>query len=155
MNDKLFDFNNPYTAFLVVSTAITILLVLSRLFLKFHVLLWKGTLISYIVFVVFLLMGVAYEHTPLGDTPFYRGVFNVLSAILLVPGLLIYGLIPGVIKPCPSDFDVFGWHLAGFLFYAIVIWGIMKAIKINKEPVASEKKQDDNVEKQTPTETKT
>jgi hypothetical protein len=100
-----------------------------------------------------MLMGVAYEHSPLGDTPSYRMVFNTLSAILLVPGMLIYGLFPGTIKMCPSIFDEFAISTIGFLFYAIVIWGIMKLIKINKEPEAAQNKQGDNLEKQPPTET--
>jgi hypothetical protein len=148
MTDKLLDFNNPYTAFIAVSTAITILFVLARLVLKLRLLLWKGTLISFIIFIIFLIMGVAYEHSPLGDTPIYRMVFNTLSAILLVPGLLIYSLIPGVIKPCPSDFDVFGWHLAAFIFYAIVFWGVVKAIKVNKELNAYGKNTDNNIAKE-------
>jgi hypothetical protein len=151
MDDELFI--NPYAAFLVVATAITILILLLRLFFKRCVLLWKSALISYIVFVVFLLMGVAYENTSLGDTLLYRLAFNAFSVILLAPGLLIYGLIPGFIKPCPSDFDVFSWHTIAFLFYAIVIWGIMKLIKKSKEPKAIAEKQDDTLEKQTPKET--
>ena len=35
----------------------------------------------------------------------------------------------------------------------MVIWGIMKLIKKSKEPVIDENKQDNDAEKQTPTET--
>jgi len=140
--------DNPEISFIAVATAITILILLLRLFLKRYVLLWKSTLISYIVFVIFMLMGVAYEHSPLGDTPIYRMVFNTLSAILLVPGMLIYGLIPGTIKMCPSIFDEFAILTIGFLFYATVIWGIMKIIQKNKENKAAEKKQDESTTKE-------
>jgi hypothetical protein len=54
---------------------------------------------------------------------------------------------------CPTDSDEFWIYTCAFLFYAIVFWGIMKLIKKNKEPKAIEQKQDDNVGKQTPTET--
>jgi hypothetical protein len=146
MNDKLLGFNDPYTIFIYVAAAITILILLLRLFFDCCTLLWKSILISYIVFITLILSSSILEHN-------HIGIVSALSAILLIPGMLIYGLIPGVTKPCPSDFDVFWWHLIAFIFYAIVIWGIMKAFKINKELNAPEKKQDDNVEKQTPTET--
>ena len=93
---------------------------------------------------------VLYEHSPLGDTPFYEMVFYILAGILLTPAMLIYGLFPGTIKMCPSSFDEFATYTIGFLFYAIVIWGIMKFIKQRKGTKATEKKQDDNLKKQTP-----
>jgi hypothetical protein len=151
MNDKLFDFNNPYTAFIVVAAAITITILLLRLIFDYCVLLWKSTLISYIVYFAFAIF--IYVGNIRDATPFEITVFKILGPLLLFPGLLIYGLIPGIIKPCSSDTDILGWLTCGFLFYTIVIWGIMKLVKKSKEPVASEKKQDDNIEKQTPTET--
>jgi hypothetical protein len=153
MNDKLFDFSNTDIAFFEVSTVITILFVLSRLFLKFRVLLWKGTLISYIVFVIFMLLAQVYQHSSFAEMPLFAIPYRTLGAILVVPGMLIYGLIPGKVKMCPTDSDEFWIYTCAFLFYAIVFWGIMKLIKKNKEPKAIEQKQDDNVGKQTPTET--
>jgi hypothetical protein len=147
---KLFD--DPYTAFIVVSTAITISLVLSRLFLKFRVLLWKSTLISYLAFVIFMLLEPIHYHSLL-KTPLFNIPYDILGATLMIPGMLIQGLIFGV-GPCPiGDNAEFYILTFAFLFYAVVIWGIMIFIKKSKELVATEKKQDDNVEKQTPTET--
>jgi membrane protein implicated in regulation of membrane protease activity len=153
MIDKLFD--NPTTAFIAVATVITILILLSRLFLKRNVLLWKSTLISYTVFVIFMYAGVLYEHSSFGETPLYEIPFRTLAMILLAPGMLIYAFFPGAIKMCPSNFDEFAIDTIGFLFYAVVIWGIMKLIKRRKETKATEKKQDNKLEKQTPTEPKT
>jgi hypothetical protein len=138
MIDKLFEI--PDIAFLVVATVITLSILILRLFFKSCVFLWRGTLISYIVFVIFICMGVLYEQSPLGDTHFYRMLFHTLSAILLVPAMLIYGLFPGAIKMCPSIFDEFAIYTTGFLFYAIVIWGIMKFAKRRKETKAAENK---------------
>jgi len=138
MIEKLF--YNPYTGFLVVATGITITILLLRLLLKFRVLLWKSTLISYIVFAAFATFMYVDSIRGHGLSPFWYTVFKILGPLLLVPGMLIYGLIPGVIKPCPSDTDVLGWLTFGFLFYAVVIWGIMKIIKQRKETKAAVKK---------------
>jgi uncharacterized protein YacL len=148
MKNMLID--NPEISFIIVATAITILLVLLRVIFKFCVLLWKSTLISYIVFVIFMLMVPIYEHSLL-KTPLFKVLYHILGATLIVPGMLIYALIPGAINPCPSDSDEFVSYIISFIFYAIVIWGIMIFIKKSKELVATEKKQDDNMEEQTPT----
>jgi hypothetical protein len=152
MNNMLID--NPEISFIIVATVITILIALSRLFLKCCPLLWKSTLISYIVFVIFMLLAQVYQHSSFAEIPLFGIPYRTLGAILMVPGMLIYGfLIPGVIKPCPSDSDEFASCVISFLFYAIVIWGIMKLIKKSKEPRTVETKQDNEAEKQTPTET--
>jgi hypothetical protein len=140
--------DNPYTAFIVVSTAITVLFVLLRLIFKLRILLWKSTLISYIIFFVFTLMSIAYEHSQVSER-----AFQILYVIMLAPGMIIQALFFGG-GPCLSGNHVeFNILTFAFLFYTIVIWGIMRLIKKSKEPVAAENKQDDNVEKQTPTET--
>jgi hypothetical protein len=87
------------------------------------------------------------------ETPLFEIPYQIFGAMLIVPGMLMYGLIPGRVKPCPSNFDVFAFYTIAFLFYAIVIWGIMKVIKQRKEIKTAEKKQDNNVEKQTPSDT--
>lgn len=92
-------------------------------------------------------MGTLWEHSSIR---FFDIVFNILGPLLLVPGMLIYSLFPGTVKMCPAEFDVFAWHTIGFLFYAIVIWGIMKVIKQRKATKATAKKQDDSLEKQIP-----
>jgi hypothetical protein len=147
---KLFD--NPYTGFLVVATVITVLVLLPRLLLKRCVLLWKSTLISYVIYVAFatfMYIGESWqmksEHAP---THLFGKIYYILGPLLLIPGMLIYGLVPGAIKMCPSNFDEFGVLTCAFLFYAIVIWGIMKVIKQRKEMKTVEKKQGDNAEKQ-------
>jgi hypothetical protein len=153
MDYKLYDLHNPYTAFLVVATVIIILV---RLFLKRSVILRKSTLISYIIYVAFTTfwyISISWYTEQETLTNLFETISYLLGPLLVIPGMLIYGLIPGVIKPCPSDTDVFGWFTFGFLFYAIVIWGIMKFRKIGKESKTAGKKQDDNAEKQTPTET--
>lgn len=147
MFDKLFD--DPETAFLVVATVITILILLLRLFLKSCVLLWKSSLISYVVFLILIFMGILYEHSYLGDNHFYRMGFDILSMILLTPSMLIYGILT-MAKMCPSNMDVFAWHTIGYLFYTLVILGIMKVVKQRKEMKATAKKQDDSLEKQIP-----
>jgi len=148
MINKLFE--NEYAAFLVVATAITILTFFSKLRFKRLLLLWKGTLISYIVFFIFTLMSIAYEHSQARE-----GSFQILGMILLVPGILIQASIFGG-GPCLSGNHVlFNIFTFAFLFYAVVIWGITKFIKCCKDSLAPEQKQDYNMEKQTPTETKT
>ena len=143
-------FDSESLAFIVIATAITLLLVLLRVIFKFRVLLWKSTLISYIVFFIFTLMSIAYEHSQASE-----GSFQILGMILLVPGVLIQALIFGG-GPCLSGNHVlFNIFTFAFLFYAIVIWGILIFIKKSKEPVAVEKKQDNNLERQIPTETDT
>jgi hypothetical protein len=140
MIDKLFE--NEYIAFLVVSTVITTMMLLLKLCFKFRVLLWKSTLISYIIFFILTLWSIAYE-----------GSFPILCIIILAPGTIIQAMFFGG-GPCLSGNHVlFNIFTFAFLFYAIVIWGIMIFIKKSKELVATEKKQDDNVEKQTTTET--
>jgi hypothetical protein len=146
-------YDHPNIAFIIVATAITLPLVLLRLVFKFRLLLWKSTLISYILFVIFMLIAPIYEHDLL-KTPF-SDIYRIYGAVLIIPGMLIQGLIFGV-GPCPiGDYAEFVIDIAAFIFYAIVIWGIMKIIKINKEPQAIEQKQDDNMKQQTSSETET
>ena len=90
------------------------------------------------------------EHAP---THLFKTIYYIFGPLLLVPGGLIYAFVPGAIKMCPSDFDFFAILTIGFIFYAIVIWGIMKLVKKSKETKATAMKQGDTLEKQTPTET--
>jgi hypothetical protein len=146
MINKLFE--NEYAAFLIVSTLITTTMLLLKLRFKFLILLCKSTLISYIVFFIFTLMSIAYEHSQASE-----GSFQILGMILLVPGVLIQASIFGG-GPCLSGNHVlFNILTFAFLFYAVLIWGIMKFIKCCKDSLAPEQKQDYNMEKQTPTET--
>jgi hypothetical protein len=151
MMDKLFD--NPDIASLVVVTTMLIVVWLVKWRFKAYVLLWRGTLISYMVFITFILMGVVYEHCHIG--PFYRILFHTVSAVLLIPSALIYSFFPGAIKMCPSNFDEVALNTISFLFYSFIFLGIMKVIKRRKETKAAEKKQDNKLEKQTPTEPET
>ncbi len=137
--------NDPDTAFVVVGAAITIFILLLKWLPNYCVILWKSTLISYIIFIIFMLLGQVYQHSSFAEIPLFGVPYRTFGAILVVPGMLIYGLIPGAINMCPSDFDEFGTLTCAFLFYAIVLWGVMKAIKINKEVNAAGKKQDDNM----------
>ena len=97
MINKLFE--NEYAAFLVVATVITILILLSRLLLKRCVLLWKSTLISYIIFLIlvsFMCISEYWqmksEHAP---THLFGTIYLILGPLLLVPGVLIQALIFG------------------------------------------------------------
>ena len=110
-------------------------------------------MISYIVFLIFTVLMYIGDDKLNNMIPYTGFILMGFSFILLTPGLLIYGLIPGVIKPCPSDNDVLGWFTCGFLFYSIVIWGILKLIKKSEKSRTIEIKQNNEAEKQTPTET--
>jgi hypothetical protein len=147
MINKLFE--NEYVAFIVVATAITILILFSKLRLKRLVLLWKSVLFPYIIFLIFAaLMAIGSD-----EIPFLCYLLIIFTFILLTPGLLIQASIFGG-GPCLSGNHVeFNILTFAFLFYVIVIWGIMKLIKKSKEPITVETKQDNEAEKQTPTET--
>jgi hypothetical protein len=144
--------NDPDTAFVVVGAAITIFIMLLRWLPGYCKLLWKSTLVSYIIFIIFMLLEPIHYHSLL-ETPLFNIPYHILGATLMIPGMLIQGLIFGV-GPCPiGDNAEFYILIFAFLFYAVVIWGIMKLIKKSKEPITVETKQDNEVEKQTPTET--
>ena len=133
--------NGPNFVFFFVSTTITILIFFFRLRFKQLRILWKSTLISYTIFLIF------------AASLYTGGGLAILGLILLPPGMLIYGMFPGAAKPCPSDFDLSVILTFSFLFYAFVILGIMKVIKKSKENKAAEIKQDDNLDKQPPSDT--
>jgi hypothetical protein len=159
MDYKLYDLHNPYTAFIVVATVITISIAILRFIFKRCVLLWKSTLMSYIMSVIcttFWYIGVSWmigKEGTLADL--FSIIYGILLLLLAIPGMFIYGLIPGVIKPCPSDTDLFGWFTFGFLFYILVFWGRNKFRKYREEMKAAVKKQINEAEKQTPMETDT
>ena len=142
--------NGSHFAFLFVATMITAVIFLSKFRFKCLRILWKSALISYITFLIFtVFMGLG-SYNLNNMIPSMGFVLIGFSFLLLTPGLLIYGLIPGVIKPCPSDTDVFGWFICSFIFYMFVIWGIMTVIKKSKENKLSDIKQKDSLEKQPP-----
>jgi hypothetical protein len=155
MINKLFE--NEYAAFLIVSTVITTTMLLLKLRFKFLTLLWKSTLISYIIFLIlvsFMCISEYWqmksEHAP---THLFGTIYLILGPLLLTPGILIQALIFGG-GPCLSGNHVlFNIFTFAFLFYTVVIWGIMEFIKCCKDSLAPEQKQDGNMEKQTPTET--
>ena len=125
-------FENPQSAFFIVSTAITIFILILRFIFKYFKVFWKCTLISYCVYIIFLIIAMKYD-----------SAFNILGPIFLVPGMLIYGLIPGMIKMCPSNFDVFAWHTIGFLLYAAIFCGIIKFIQmLNANQIDTQNRQD-------------
>ena len=140
MINKLFE--NEYAAFLVVATAITILIFFSKLRFKRLVLLWKSTLISYIIFLIlvsFMCISEYWqmksEHAP---THLFGTIYLILGPLLLTPGILIQALIFGG-GPCLSGNHVlFNIFTIAFLFYSMVIWGIMKIRKQLKEPKVTE-----------------
>ena len=140
MINKLFE--NKYAAFLVVATAITILIFFSKLRFKRLVLLWKSTLISYIIFLIlvsFMCISEYWqmksEHAP---THLFGTIYLILGPLLLTPGILIQALIFGG-GPCLSGNHVlFNIFTIAFLFYSMVIWGIMKIRKQLKEPKVTE-----------------
>jgi hypothetical protein len=146
----------PIIAFIAVATIIMILIFLSR---KRCMLLWKSTLMSFIFSLpgpILWYIGMSLQIEKEGiSADFLFIIFNLLFILLVIPGMFIYGLIPRVIKPCPSDLDLFGWLTFGFLFYVLVFWGRNKFRKYREEMKVAEKTQNDNMEKQTPTETKT
>jgi len=138
-------------AFVTITTLITIVILLLRLVFKKCVFLWKSTLISYISFIILMLTRVACEHFRSGMVAFLSEMLcYIFSIILVMPASLVYSLFLSGIRTCPSAFDIFIMHTIGFLFYMIVIWGILKFIIIYKEPKAAEQKQGDNLENQTP-----
>lgn len=155
MNNELF--SEPYLPFIIIATAITILVLLLKFFFKFFNLLWKSTLISYIAYVILIVLlyisrlwQMKSEHAP---TFIFEKLYFILGPLLIVPGGMIYGLIPGVIKPCPSSLDFCIILIIGFLFYSVAIWGIMAVIKKSKESKSAEIKRGDNVGKQSPSDT--
>jgi hypothetical protein len=151
MINKLFE--NEYAAFIVVATAITILILFSKLRFKRLVLLWKSILITYLVFLVFATLMAIGDEKLTDRIHFMVYPLMIFMFILLTPGMLIQALIFGG-GPCLSgNHTLFNIVTIAFLFYAIVIWGIMKLISKSKEPNVAENKQDNEVEKQTPTET--
>jgi hypothetical protein len=90
----------------------------------------------------------------LNDTlPFTGYILIVFSFILLTPGLLIQASIFGG-GPCLSGNHIeFNLITFAFLVYCIVIWGIMKLVKKNKQPVIIENKQNNDAKKQSPSDT--
>jgi hypothetical protein len=134
--------------FLIVATLTTTAILFLRFYFKKCVFLWKSTLIVYISFLILTLISIAYENFPFRDGTLSRMLFQCFYIILVIPSWLIYCLIPP--KRYPSAFDIFIMTTIGFLFYMIVIWGILKIRKIMKENKAAGIKPIDDTAKQTP-----
>jgi ankyrin repeat protein len=119
---------NPNMFSLVILTMVLIATGLLRLLFKYFKLLWRSSLIAYVIFSVYLVL---VDSPHLLDNAIIHTIVTIFS-VLLTPAIIAVAMFKRM-GPCPTNSDEIAMFITGYAFITVVILGIMKLIKWRKK----------------------